>query len=291
MKGYIVSFSAILLLSSMLLFAAFYSGNVKDRNISVNEMKKYFKLEFIKDDLAFDLNKMLGTEIEIERTNNLTIVFREKIPAGFNKIARLEKLKDFIESDYSSVNNSDIKFDIRRLYVTRTTTDIPIKFSNGLIYEFHSNNYVLFHAKNKDTNINSIELNLNAEGSSIKVFLPAESLAGDINLKFNYADQNTLNETHSSLQLNSSLDNVILISFSESAGDEIEIHIGSFEGKINAVKIWNKTLNQNQINLVFKAVMDGININSNFNAFIDADLNYFQSDLNSNGLAGLNGFS
>ena len=131
MKGYIISFSAILLLSSMLLFSAFYSDNAKERNLSVNEIKKYSKLGFVKDDLAFDLNKMLGTEIELDRQENLTMVFREKIPADFDKKARIIKFKEFIESNYSSINNAQIGININRL-----NNSIPLKFSNGLIYEY-----------------------------------------------------------------------------------------------------------------------------------------------------------
>lgn len=288
MKGYIVSFSAIVLLSSMLLFAGFYSANVKERNISVNEMKKYSKLEFVKDDLGFDLNKMLGTEIEIAREENLTMVFRESIPADFNKMKRIVKLKEFIESSYSSINNSSISFNIGRL-----NNSVPVKFSNRLVYEygFNSGSSVYFYAENGDTNISSMDLNLNVEGSSVSVSFPADSLTPNLSVNFNYVDQNALNETHENLQLGSSLDNVILISFSDTPNDEIEIHIGSFDGKINAMQILNKTSNQEKINLVFKAIMNALDLNSGFNAFVDADLNYIQTDLNSNGLIELKQFS
>jgi len=288
MKGYIISFSAILLLSSMLLFALFYSENVQSRNLDTANIKKYSKLEFIKDDLGFDANKILGTGISVNRTGNLELTFNEIIPSDFNKMQRIVKWKEFIESSYSSINNAEIKLGIKRMDKV-----IPIKFSNGLVYDYNfdaGKNSVFFYSTTGNTNISEMDLNLNVTGSSVFVSKPLLSLNPDVTVNFNYIDQNALNEKHEIRELDSSLDNTITIRFSDDLSDVIEIHLGNVNGKINAVWVWNKSLSQNKINLVFKPVMNAIDVNSSFNAFLYADLNYFQTDLNSNDLIELKQF-
>ncbi|MFH1695071.1 MAG: hypothetical protein ABH850_01410 [Candidatus Micrarchaeota archaeon] len=289
MKGYIVSFSAILLLSSMLLFSMFYSENVNSRNYSGNEIKKYSKIEFIKDDLGFDINKILGTSIEVQKEGNLGIVFREQIPADFNKMQRIVKLKEFIESSYSAINNSEIGLDIGRM-----NKIIPIRFSNNLEYDYNfdsGKNSVVFYSTNGNTDIGLMDLNLNVSGSSVYVSDFLFPPNPDVTVNFNYVDGNALNEKHETLLVNSGLDYPITIRFSDDAEDIIEIHLGSFDAKTNAVKVWNRTLNENKISLGLKTVMPAIDFNSGFKAFVVMDLNYMQTDINSDSLIELKQFS
>ena len=286
MKGYVLSFSAILLLSSMLLFSMFYSENINSRNLSVNEIKKYSKLEFIKDDLGFDANKITGTSIQVNRGDELEITFNEVIPSNIDKMQRITRFKEFIEKSYSAINNSSVELNIRRMN-TQRPGKIPIKFSNKLNYDYvfgSGGDYVLFYADGIDTNINSMDLNLNVIGSSVEVTKPVFASVPNINVNFNYIDQNALNEKHEILQLNSAQDNVIKIRFSDNLNDIIEIQIGSFDSTINGIKVWNKTIQQKIIGLGFKPKMDSINPDSSFRAFLDADLIYSQTDLNSNSL-------
>jgi hypothetical protein len=289
MKGYIISFSAILLLSSMLVFSMFYSENVQSRGLELNKTKKYSKLEFIKDDLGFDANKILGTSIKVERTENLEMTFNEIIPADFNKMQRIVKWKEFIESSYSSANNSAIGLNINRLNKV-----IPVKFSNGLRYDYNfddGKNSVLFYSETGNTKITAMDLNLTVQGSSVDVSKVISPMDFDVTVNFNYVDQNALNETHESFQITSTAENIITIRFSDDLRDVIEIRIGTFNGKNNAVWVWNRSFNQNKINLSFKPVMTGIDVNSSFRGFLDVDLNYFQTDLNSNSLIELKQFS
>jgi len=288
MKGYIVSFSAILLLSSMLLFSAFYSENVQNRNYSSEEIKKYSKAEFIKDDLGFDLNKLIGTGIEINRTGNLEIVFREEIPADFNKMDRIQKFKEFAESSYSEINNIKVK-----IIASRINNSVPIKFSNGLVYEygFGAESSAEFFSENGNSNMSLIDLNLNINASSVEVTETLFSLNPDLTVNLNYIDLNSLNEKHQILLIDSSQNNVITARFSDNLNDVIEIHLGSFEGKNNALKVWNRTSGQNKISLEFRAVMPELDLNSGLKVFADIDLNYLQTDLNSYSLIELKGVS
>lgn len=288
MKGYVISFSAILLLSSMLLFSMFYSENVNSRNYSSGEIKKYSKAEFIKDDLSFDLNKILGTSVKVNKGNNLEITFNEIIPSDFNKIQRIIKMKEFAETSYSSINNSLIKINIDRL-----NQKIPLKFSNGLIYEYDftpNNNSVFFYALG-NTNTISMDLNLAVSGNSVSVLTPSNSLTPDLTVNFNYIDGNALNETHQTILMDSSAENTIEIIFSADNNDKIKITLGTFNGKINTMLTENKTFNQNKINFSFKAVMPAIDFNSSLKLYSDIDLNYTQTDLNSDSLMELKQFS
>ncbi len=283
-----MSFSAILLLSSMLFFSMFYFDNVNSRNFSVKEIQKYSKLEFVKDDLGFDVNKILGTEISVNRNSNLEVVFREKIPAGFDKAQRMDKFKDFIETSYSSINNAVIELDF-----DSTQGIIPIVFSNGLNYEYEfdaEETSVFFHAGNKDTNLSSMDLNLTVQGSSVEVTETLDTSNPDLTVNFNYVDENILNEKHETLQINSGFDNVITARFSENPKDIIEIHIGTFSNKVNALRVLNKTSSQQEIDFSFKGEMNPLNADVSFKAFLDAELNYNQTDLNSNSLLELKGF-
>ena len=81
----------------------------------------------------------------------------------------------------------------------------------------------------------------------------------------------------------SSFDNTIIIRFSDNLNDVIEIHLGSFEGKINAVKVWNKTLSEKQTLVEFKPEMP-FDLNSSLIVFVDLDLNYNQETLKCNSL-------
>ncbi|MFH1663273.1 MAG: hypothetical protein ABH986_00390 [archaeon] len=288
MKGYIISFSAIILLSSMMLFSVFYSQNAQDRNYSFNDIKKYSKAEFVKDDLGFDLSEILGTQISIQIEPNLEITFIETLPAEYSKIAGINKFKEFAETSYSAVNNTKIKIGSERI-----SSSVPVKFSNGLVYEygFGAGSSAEFFAENRNTNAVSIDLNLNVNASSIQVNETLFTSSPDLTVNFNYSDLNSLNEKHEILQVNSLSDNVIVIRFSGSAEDVIEIHFGSFEGKINAVRVWNKTFGQKKTLLALKAVMPQLDLNSGLKVFADIDLNYFQQDLNSSSLIELKKFS
>ena len=283
MKGYIISLSAILLLSSMLLFAVFYSENIKERNLNAGEIKKYSKLNFVKDDLSYDLNRILGTGITVERNDVLAVLFTEKIPAGFDKKERIKKLKEFIENSYSSVNNAKIAFNTERIQ-----NSIPVKFSNDLVYEYDfEGKFILFYAVNKDTNMFTADINITSKGNATGVTEKLFTANPNLTINFNYSDQNASNEKHEILNISSRSDNVILISFSGNADDVIEIHLGRFEGKRNAVKVWNRTLNETEMLLEFRPVMQGLSTGIPFRAFIDADLNYSQADLNSDSLTEL----
>ncbi len=286
-KGYIISLSAIILLSSLLLFAMFYSENSKQRNIEVNEIIKYSKLDFIKDDLSFDLNRLLQTEIQINRKENLELVFREKIPSEYSKKTAIQNLKNFIETKYSELNNAEIK-----LNNSRINNSVLIKFSNKLIYEYNFNeNSIEFYAENTDTNLVSADLNLTVHGTSTEVILPIQSTEHNLIINFNYVDENTLNETHKNLKLDSRINNIIRIRFSNELNDEIEINLGRIQGKINAVKVWNKTLMEYPVLLELKTETTGLNVENKLNIFADLDLNYSQTDFNSNSLIELNQFS
>ncbi len=288
MKGYVISFSAILLLSSMLLFSMFYLENVNSRNYSSGEIKKYSKMEFIKDDLSFDLNKILGTSIKVNKGNNLEITFNEIIPSDFNKMQRIIKMKEFAETSYSAINNSSIKINVDRL-----NQNIPLKFSNKLVYEYDftpNKNSVFFYALG-DTNMTSMDLNLTVSGSSVSVSRPLNALNPDLIVNFNYIDGNALNEKHEILLMDSTLKNKIEIIFSADGDDKIKINIGTFKGKNNAMLIENETINQNKINLSFKSIMPAIDFNSSLKLYADIDLNYIQTDLNSNSLMELKQFS
>jgi hypothetical protein len=284
MKGYIAVFTAILLLYSMVLFSGFYADNVNSRNLAATKTNQYSKLEFVKDDLGFDLNRILGTSIQVKNSaDNLEITFREKVPADFDKTKRINKFKEFVETSYSSINNAKIKLNTKKL-----KEKIPIKFSNNLVYEYNLNkgkNSVVFYALNGDTNILWMDLNLNVQGNATWISRPVPVLNPDVVVNFNYVDENALNERHEVRLIDSSIDNKITIRFSDNAKDTIEIHLGSFDGKKNAVKVLNQTFNQEKALLSFKAVMPSIDFNAGLKAFVDdLTLEYKQTGLKSNSL-------
>jgi hypothetical protein len=163
-----------------------------------------------------------------------------------------------------------------------------------LVYDYNfdsGKNSVLFYSTTGNTNISAMDLNLSVAGSSVEVTKIISVAGNDVLVNFNYVDQNSLNEKHESFQITSTAANTITIRFSEELNDVIEIHLGSFNGKINAVWVWNKSFSQHKIDLAFKPEMTAIDVNSDFRAFLDVDLNYSQTDLNSNSLIELKQFS
>ncbi len=277
MKGYIVSLSAIILLSSMLLFSVFYSENINSRNTSINQEKKFIKLGFIKDNIQYDLTKITGTKINTKQKNGLEITVNDTLPSGKQKTERIKKLKDFLEGIYGKTNNANIL-----LGITGTENITKTTFSNNLVYEYLNNTgkeSIQFYSLNGNTDMNSVDLNIEVKGSSVYVSRNTNAVNADLILNFNYLDENSLNEKHEIIGLDSSIDNIITVRFSQNPEDTIEIHLGSFDGKTNAMTITNKTVNQNKTTVGFTARIPQ-EIYS-IKAFAGIDLNYSQVDLNS----------
>ena len=133
MKKGVVFTMSTLLISLFLVMLALSLNILNEKN--ENNISRIFPIEkagFVADDIDFDINKIIGTEISAQRTISLTRIFiSDVLPGDTNKL-KLIDYEIFAESVYAGQQNAQIDLNTDNLTDGKT----EIIFSNGLNYEY-----------------------------------------------------------------------------------------------------------------------------------------------------------
>jgi len=278
-KGFVISFSTVLLASFLVFFAIFYSGLVAQQETSLVSTFAIEKAGFVGDDIDYDVNTILGTHVDANRGSSLTTIkILDKLPADTNKL-QLVDYNAFVDANYSSQQNANIEIDVSSLVDGKT----ELLFSNSLQYDYSysSDPTIDFYKPSADTEVLTYDINININDSSIVVTpWTWQDITGDINVNLNFVDENVLNEVHYSGKLDSTIENTYQWGYSGAAGDDFSIKIGSISGNSKALQLIESIDDpSSQAGVTVQAT---ISSPSSLKWYYNGDLNYTQGDVNVN---------
>ena len=273
-KGLIITISTIMLLSVAVLFAEFYAGNVSEKDSFIINSLRLDKAGFVKDDIACSLEKILGTVVDVNRGMvNTEIIFSDSLPSTINK-AELLNYQSFVQSQYSSKQNSSILLDLNWLVDNRT----ELLFSNGMAYDYsYSGDSIIdFYVPGEDTNVFSYEITISVNDDLNFTAVWNWDAGGTIDVIINYSDNS--NSFTDSGKLNADINNLYEIAYSETAGDSLLINIGEIDGNSSALKITESINDAASVAIVeITALMPSPS--GGLFYYYAADLNYMQADV------------
>ena len=278
LKGFVISISALLLLSALLVFSQFYLNLNLERESEVVSVFSVEKAGFVKSDLSFDLNKLLETSVDVNRGVSFTEIFlRDKLPSDLNKLNVLG-LRSFLSSVYAKQQNISIEVDFNKLVDGKT----ELVFSNALQYDYSYANdtNVFFYVPASDSNVTVFDINVTVNDSVVSSIPWSLNPSGDINVSLRYEDGNGV--ITSSGKLDSSTLNTFTFNYSGNPDDSFSVEIGAIEGSQKALRISESFDNAaTRSSISVRAVVPSSS--DNLYWFYDADLNFSVADVNSSG--------
>lgn len=276
-KGFVISFAAILLVSVVLLFALYYADKNFKEEKAITENLKVMLAGFVADDVASDVQKIVGASVEInQRDANTLIKVNDRLPGKINK-TELSYLEDFLEDDYNSMQNCFLDVNFEELIDGKS----ELIFSNGLQYDYNSEGdpEMIFYNPGSDAGVLAYDINIHVTGNLQSSTAWSYASGGDIYINLHYTDSHD-NEITESGSLDSSLNNQYTLNYSGGVS-QILINVGIFNGNSKALKITESVLAAN-----VKATVDlGTTIASPSDELTwhyNADLNYSTEDVNVN---------
>ena len=278
MKGFVISISALLLLSALLVFSQFYLNLNLERESEVVSVFSVEKAGFVRSDLSVDLNKLLETSVDVNRGVSFTEIFlRDKLPSDLNKLNVLG-LRSFLSSVYAKQQNISIEVDFNKLVDGKT----ELVFSNALQYDYSYANdtNVFFYVPASDSNVTVFDINVTVNDSVVSSIPWSLNPSGDINVSLRYEDGNGV--ITSSGKLDSSTLNTFTFNYSGNPNDSFSVEIGAIEGSQKALRISESFDNAaTRSSISVRAVVPSSS--DNLYWFYDADLNFSVADVNSSG--------
>ena len=280
-KGLVLSMSTVLVLITMLWFAAFYS-NVSERDeMNIYKAWAVEKAGFVADDISSDINKLLGTAVTVNKGTKFTsLAFYDKLPADTNKLQLID-LNRFVDGNYASEQSADIGLSLGRLLDNKT----EMVFSNGLQYDYAyaaDQNFVQFRkGDGTNTGVLTYDINIYVKAGRLDTATPWPcDAAGDVNVNLRYDD--SYGESTETLNCKQASGGSYTYRFTlqEQTGS-ITVSFGSVDGNINSVRIKNGI--ENPLITVMPSI--GAVIPSPQNELVwyyDADLNYVQQNTSIN---------
>ena len=278
MKGFVISISALLLLSALLVFSQFYLNLNLERESEVVSVFSVEKAGFVRSDLSVDLNKLLETSVDVNRGVSFTEIFlRDSLPSDLNKLNVLG-LQSFLSSVYAKQQNISIEVDFNKLVDGKT----ELVFSNALQYDYSYANdtNVFFYVPASDSNVTVFDINVTVNDSVVSSIPWSLNPSGDINVSLRYEDGNGV--ITSSGKLDSSTLNTFTFNYSGNPNDSFSVEIGAIEGSQKALRISESFDNAaTRASILVRAVAPSSS--DNLYWFYDADLNFSVADVNSSG--------
>lgn len=283
-RGVVFSMAAILLSLTLLLLVTYYSSKITLDTQDLYNQFSIRKMGIVADDLDVDLNKILGTQFDVNRgTNSTTIRITEKLPADINKLKILDWNR-FVDQNYARQQNATIQLDVGKLTDGKT----EYLFSNGLQYDYNygSVNYVHLYKAGLNSNMMRLDINVTVNAASISKTAWTLNPAGDINVNLNYLDQNASNTVNQSGVLDSSILNSYVWDFGPGGSDRFTIQVGNIDGNLKAVKLIESITNSSTVATVSLRVDVNESLSS-LTRYYDAGIFYQQGDVNLNRRMGL----
>lgn len=277
-KGFIFSFSTIMIFSFLVLFSSFYLQKTQREETSITENFAVEKAGFVADNITNMTEKLLGTATEINRNQGNTIIFfYDRLPPYTAK-SGINEFDSFIEQKYAQQQKAQINLNSQKLLDGKT----ELVFSNGLQYDYDysgDQNSVMFYRPGLDTGTTEYDINVIVSGAEYSPSPIIICFGGSVTFRIHLEDSfgNTVDTI-----CNQNPGNLRNYNFNFTGeSGRITISIGNYSSNPNAVRIEN-TINNPSVSVetVIKAVLAPEA--NELTAYYDADLNYSQADTNIN---------
>jgi len=275
-KGFVLSISIFIILISLVSVTSYYQDkNYRNENniVGINYFEKAI---LINDDVVMDINKILGANISMDSSETqTTIKYKIKLPTQKNIPQELLALQNFYDSNYSLKQNTAFTTDFNALVDGKTEFFVG---ETRIDYDY-TNNKIEFISLVQDTNVNTIDLNINVNSASSNKTGWDWNAQGEITVNFIYKDENVLNNINESGKLSRYQLQEYVFEFT-GPGDEFKISIGNIDSNHGAMFL--------EENIIASDVLVEISTNfttpsiSNKVGYYDADLNYSIENVNFN---------
>ncbi|MBS3062628.1 MAG: hypothetical protein J4203_02040 [Candidatus Diapherotrites archaeon] len=275
-RGFLFTLSILLLLGFLLAFSFDYSSKPRSIARELTASLKAEKAAFVADDLAADVNRLLGIGLDINSLSATRIVtLHDRLPSGFNR-SQLTGWEQFMETGFDSLLSSTIDLNTGAM----TDANAELLFSNGIQYLFASTdaNSLQLFVPGGDTNIIALDLNVFVN-DDLNYSVPWTTGSGDVNVTLRYSDHNAVNAFVSSGLLSSTTPNQYILRYSQLSTDALIITVGQIAGSEAGLRIEHSiddpsTLARIAIAFTLASESKPLTVSANL------DLNYAQADFN-----------
>ena len=273
MKGFVFTFSAVLLFSLALMFSAFYFSLKERDSGAMLEISRAMTLAYIADDMESDLNEIIGMDIDANSAGPSSVKVSMRLPGDFN-IADAASWQDFLGS-YHGQEPFNASVDINGI----TGGSVTARLSENLRLEklYGVNRAATFYSASGQTGMNRLDINIHVPATSTGYTAWAFNPSGDINVNFNYSDNNSGNTVSVSGKLLST--QLREYEFEYAQGGSLKIQAGNIDSNSGAVRIINDiydftTKAKIDLFMGFGSQLEGLS------PHFDADLNISIGDAN-----------
>jgi hypothetical protein len=267
-RGFLVTLSTMLLLMASLLLVQSSQQAGRDSERAVLDAQAIDSAAYEFDDVAWDLNAMLGPQVNISRNSSgSNITFTEQLPQS-DYSSLLSNYSSFI-ANYSNGTNTNITLDFSGI-----ANGTLLVFSNGLQYDRNAT-AVRFYAPNAGTNASVYELSIFANDYIQSQNLSSLPSSGAARLVVHYSDLNGNSDASGWFDPNS----FAVYSINYSAAGYVRIKVGNFSGSSGSIGVEQFGSPNVWMNLTASG-----NWNGSLAYGYDASMNYSQLNVTKNDL-------
>jgi len=235
-KGFLFTVSVIIFASTLVFFTQSFLQVSFDNEKSILDAQPFFVGANLNDDLAFDLERIVGISVDVNSGNDLNILFTGSFPQDYDIGTKISEYKAFLDTNYFT-----------RIGGTQDINVVNLIDGNA---ELFIGDVLLFESVYSDSNINispvssnsliGLDINITTTGNRDFNFLPSDT--GVVPLDFNYIDTNSLNPIISTrISIDPSVENKITLRYSD--GD-INLVIGSTPKGTDSLQITSNSTRQ-----------------------------------------------
>jgi hypothetical protein len=267
-RGFLVTLSTMLLLMTSLLFIQNSQKAGRDSERAVLDEQAVDSASYAFDDVAGNVNAMLGPQVEISRNSSESnITFTEQLPRSGSDSSLLSTYGNFI-ADYSNGTNTNITLDFSGIL-----GGTLLVFSTGLQYGRNAT-AVSFYAPNTGTNASAYELSIFSDNYAQSQNITSLPNSGSVKLVINYSDLS------GSINVNGSFDPNSLATYFIGYGDPasfVNIKLGNFSGGSGSIGVEQSGSPNIWLNLTARGGWNG-----SLAYAYDAKMNYSQLNVTKN---------
>jgi len=271
-RGFLVTLSTMLLLMASLLLVQSSQKAGRNSERAVLDAQAIDSAAYEFDDMAWDLNAMLGPQINISRNSSESnITFTEQLPQS-DYSSLLSNYSSFI-ANYSNWINTNITLNFSGIL-----NGTLLVFSNGLQYDRNAT-AVRVYASNAGTNASAYELSISSNDyRNIESINNINSMqSGAVKLMVHYSDLNGSIEAIGTFDPNSVAS--YSVSYTGDPASAIMIRVGNFSGSSGSIAVEQTGFLQVGLNLTARGSWNG-----SLAYAYNANMNYSQLNVTKNDL-------
>ena len=265
-RGFLFTISVVFFASTLLIYAQMFSSNTSIHEKGISSSDKFFAQPFANDDLAFDLLRINGLSIDLNKSDTLGITLSGVVSPEYDLSQMLLDYNSFINNTFLSTGS---ELDMENLL----DGDVEVNFGNEfvLVNDYDKNN---FSFTSSGETLNLVDLNINYSGSDMNnITYPSPEPSGSSTFNLNYIDDTIV--ISKSYTFDPTVSNVIRIEYNDDSNIEIVFGLTSAS---NSLLIDSNSRNK----LSFDLMLNYSYSASNLEVYFPAVLHYARQGIDSN---------